>query len=107
MGILDDIKKNPQKVVLGKARSTMDKLVKEKRLVFVEKSEEVLYTDKMGNRNRITLEAMAQIFMDRVGGASFGGYDGNITGVITQDFVSLLKEVRQNKKGDSNANTHD
>ena len=91
-----DLAKNPRKAVTGQARKTMEKLIKENRLVFVD-DKTLDYTNQQGEKQRISYYDMADIFVSKTIGATFGGFDGSIIGVTHQDFVKELDDLY--KKG--------
>ncbi len=100
MGMFDKLNEKimggASKVIRNQIRSKIEKVVKEKRLVFLD-NDEVDYTDKQGVKKTISLDDMTKILVGASG-------EDNLSQVgITPDMVKdMLLEERNKQKGGSN-----
>jgi len=66
MGITDKVYGWATKSVLNKAKATIEKAIKDDRLIFL-KDGNIQYTDREGDRAEYTVEKMAETFLDITG----------------------------------------
>lgn len=96
MGIDDSINKGLRKVVTKKARQVIQKTIKQRRLVFIDK-DTIEYTSKEGDKSKYNFLDMAEAFIDITGNR---GYMAQIGMGESDIYAIILDEYNKSKKTD-------
>jgi hypothetical protein len=95
MSIFDKVFNKTNKVVLNKAQSTIDRLIKEFRLNFKD-NDTVVYTDRHGNVILMKFLEFANYMLDQTGHRSEAE---SYTSIRDTDIVEILNKEYQKSNG--------